>query len=631
MPYFSSGGRSDVAQSRYLAAHMDHWEPDSTWFREEHNPVSPVYGGRMVDPDRLYLWAWDARPFPAFPLRRDVWRDDENWHRGHWLNGRISSVAVADLITAILGDHGLPAADVSRVGGSLMGYLVGSPATARAALEPVADLFGIAAFDKGGALAFRDENATVGVATQIEALVVPDNAPALERVRAAAAELPDAAELSFVEPFHEYQTSVARTVLPEANAGGNRSIGISGGLEDGAAAAVLEDWLRRKHLARDSVGFSVPASEVEIVPGALVRLAGESRAFLVTDVEEGLSRKVNARRIGRVSPAPWRASRQTRIVAPPAIAGAPYAVTLDLPAMPGGQDQFRIAAYARPWRSQVVYVSPEESGFAHTATISTPSTLGALGDSLGAGPSGRVDNRSSITVSLYHGELASVPSIQMLNGANVAAVGADNGAWEIVQFGDAEEIAPSMWRLSGLLRGQFGTEDAALAGASSGATFVLLNNSVVRSGLAPELAGLPLNWKVGPSGYSLADPVFVGLSDVGGLRARMPLSPVHLRQKREPDSGLTLTWIRRGRIDADNWLAEDIPLGEEFERYRVEIGPVGGPATRVIEVSSPSWTYPADQIGSDFPMRPMPVEVVVRQIGVTVGAGLSARLSFNLE
>ena len=631
MPYFSSSGRSDVAQARFLTAHMDHWDPVSDYFEETFNPVSPVYDGRMVDADRMYLWAWDARPFPAFPLRRDVWRDDENWHRGHWLNGRISSVAVADLIGAIINDHGLPPADVSRVGGSAMGYVVTSPGTARVALEPIAELFGIAGYDSGGALAFRDENALVGAEVAVGPLVVPDSASTLERVRIGDMELPEAAELSFVEPFQDYQTSVARTELPEADAGGTRAISIPGGMEDGAAAGVLEDWLRRKHLARDSVSFSIPATKVDIAPGALVTVGGARGAFLVTDVEEGLARKVHARRIARSTPAPWRASRQTRLVSPPIIPGAPYVEMLDLPTMPGGQDQFRIAAYAKPWRTQMVYMSPEDQGFVHSATVSSPSTMGALVERLEGGPSGRVHEGSEIEVALYSGELSSASAMQMLNGANLAAVRADNGVWEVVQFGDAEEIAPHRWRLSRLLRGQFGTEDAASAGASVGASFVLLNSAVAKTGLMGELAGLPLNWKVGPSAHSLADPVFFGVNAAGGIRARLPLSPVHLRLKREDDGAAKLSWIRRGRVDADSWQSQDTPLGEEFERYRIEIGASGGAVVRIVEVDRAEWEYTAGDIASDFPARPVAVTVSVRQISAVAGAGLAARRDFTLN
>ena len=67
---------------------VDHPEFDGS------NPVSPIYGGPMVDPAHLHLWAWDARPYPYFPECTDVWSDGANWERGHWLNGRLGSVTL---------------------------------------------------------------------------------------------------------------------------------------------------------------------------------------------------------------------------------------------------------------------------------------------------------------------------------------------------------------------------------------------------------------------------------------------------------------------------------------------------------------------------------------------------------
>src|SRR5690606_7301118 len=117
------------------------------------------------------------------------------------------------------------------------------------------------------------------------------------------------AELNFVEPFRDYQTSVARSALPDRAGAGKRTLGIPGGMEEGAAAAVLEDWVYRKRVARDSVSFALPPSAVDIVPGSLVSLDGAGGVYLVSDVESGLSRRITARRLERATPTPWRPSR----------------------------------------------------------------------------------------------------------------------------------------------------------------------------------------------------------------------------------------------------------------------------------------------------------------------------------
>src|SRR5690606_12796543 len=125
-----------------------------------------------------------------------------------------------------------------------------------------------------------------------------------------------------------------------------------------------------------------------------------------------------------------------------------------------------------------------------------------------------------------------------------------------------------IWRLTGLLRGQLGTNDAMSVGAPAGADFVLLDDAVRPTGLLESEAGLLLNWRVGPSGADFSSSSFATSAQVGGLRALLPLSPVHLRGTRI-GGDLQLSWIRRGRIDADKWEGLDIPLGEEREEYRL--------------------------------------------------------------
>ncbi|MBY0422023.1 MAG: glycoside hydrolase TIM-barrel-like domain-containing protein, partial [Parvularculaceae bacterium] len=78
-PYFSSGARDDLAQRRLIEAELA-WQGDPA-----RNPTSSVYGGPMIEGS--YAYCWDARPFPFFPARRDLWGDAPQWARGHWLNG----------------------------------------------------------------------------------------------------------------------------------------------------------------------------------------------------------------------------------------------------------------------------------------------------------------------------------------------------------------------------------------------------------------------------------------------------------------------------------------------------------------------------------------------------------------
>ncbi|MGY6708362.1 MAG: baseplate multidomain protein megatron [Rhizobiaceae bacterium] len=631
-PHFSDKGRSDLAQRRFIEAHQEHWDPGHPAFVETGNPVSETYSGRMVDAARITLWAWDARPFPAFPARGDVWADGDNWQLGHWLNGRLSGIAVSDLIDAILADHELPGADTRGVAGTLTGYVSEDPTTARAALEPVAELFGLAAHEQGGDLIFFSE--TRGVQRkELSDLVIPDASPMRERTRLPDHELPGEVELGYRDLFLDHQGAVARAEKWSGAGAGRAALALPAVMDGGQARALLEDWLSRKWAGRESTKLALSPAARDIAPGALIAVADEAREYIVTRIDDGLSRQVSARRVRRNAPAPWRPATPPPGSNAAMLAAAPHAVFLDLPMGPqetSPENQFRVALRAKPWRSQIVLASPETTGFASRATVTAPATLGRLAASLVGGPEGRLDRFGSVLVELFDGEFASVSRLQMLNGANAAAIRSTSGAWEVVQFQTAQEIAPSLWRLTNLLRGQLGTGDAMAAGAEPGADLVLLGEAVGPAGLQSSEIGLELNWRVVPSGSDLDGTAAAQSVETGGVRAIIPLAPVHPRLRREGDAAV-FSWIRRGRFDADSWTGTDIPLGEAREAYLVSLGLPGSAPVRDWQVSEPRLTYPVAAIEADFGAVPAALELRVRQISESIGPGLPATALFPLS
>ncbi len=620
VPTASDGGRSDAAQRAFLAAHFAHWE------NADANPVSDLYGAPMVDLDRLYLWCWDARPYPAFPQNSDLWADGAAWQTGHWLNGRLSGVSIEDVIANVLADAGLPAARFDAVAGTVQGFVIEEPSSARGVLEPLCELFGIAAMEDGGTLNFKGASAGLSDTIAIDDMVVPDDdAPTMERQRQPDDIVPGEVELGYRDPMQDHQAAVARIVRGN---GRRVSIGFAGTIETGQAEALATDWLARQAGGRETLRFAVPPNDGAAKLGRVIEVA--DTRWRVTGLEDGLTRQVEAVRLVPVTPTPWRPGGRTAIGAPP-LAGPPHVLFLDLPMVSGTSapdTRFMIAARARPWRSQVALVSPAADGFAARATIVRPANIGRLASALPPGASGRVSPGVQIDVELYDGELSSTTRLQMLNGANAAAARSATGNWEVLQFESAEEIAPSLWQITGLLRGQVGTEDASLAGAPAGADFVVLDDALVPAGLLASEAGLSLNWKVGPVGDDLASGNFVDAAVAGGIRARQPLSPVHLAARRTGDGSVSVSWIRRGRIDADGWDGAEIPLGEERETYLVELMS-GETVVRSAELAESAWTYPAAAIAADFGAMPATLDLRVRQIGLL--AGQPARRTISIH
>lgn len=87
----------------------------------------------------------------------------------------------------------------------------------------------------------------------------------------------------------------------------------------------------------------------------------------------------------------------------------------------------------------------------------------------------------------------------VLGGGNAVAVETAEG-WEVLQFRLAELVGAEVWRLSGLLRAQQGTDGEMRAGAVVGALVVFLEPGLARVDLARAERGLPLIWRAGPRG-----------------------------------------------------------------------------------------------------------------------------------
>lgn len=207
-PVFSRGVRDDLVQARTLEATIARFDPrlgaPDAW-----NPVSHVYGGRMVDPGRLHVWAWDARPYPAFPDREETWGDAANWETGHWLNGRLESAPLDRLATSLLADLGAPPVQPEGLDAVLDGYVVDRPMSARAALEPLARLYGFDLSQGCGRLRLVGPRRRTALSLEASDLLPPREGESIRLARAQETELPLEITVGFSDGERDYRRATA--------------------------------------------------------------------------------------------------------------------------------------------------------------------------------------------------------------------------------------------------------------------------------------------------------------------------------------------------------------------------------------------------------------------------------------
>jgi hypothetical protein len=623
LPPFSNGGPDPAIQARLIEAVMRHWATPAPGIGTDRNPLSPLYGGPMAALDRLYAWAWDARPYPAFPDASTVWRDAPSYVTGHWLNGRIGALTLDRLAVAIAADFGVMI-EASDLVAPIIGAVIDRPMSGREALEPLAALYGVDAVDRDGVIRLRARAGGAPTELLSDGLIEPDKGGVINRSRMEERDLPAAMQVAFADPSADYQSAVEQSRRIGVETRGLVQLAAGLAIARGEARRRVDIALQDRWIGRETVRFALPPSRLALEPGDPVRvtIAGRPQTYAITAITRSRVLEIEARRIE-----PGIFDAPAEVIEPggyrlPVMAGRPEALLLDLPVLPGGAAALQwLAATLDPWPGALeVWRSIDGASFAFHRALTRPATLGALVEPLGAGYAGRWDGTARLVVRVYGtGDLVSRPKAEVLDGANLIALARPDGALEMVQFATARLIAPFVFELSDLLRGQLGTEGA-IGPLPAGTAFVLVDEALLALSTSPDELGRPFRWRIAPPGRSLEDPSVVELAAAPGLASLKPYAPVQIRARREP-AGIRLTFIRRTRTGGDGWEARDPPLGEDAERYEIDIL-AGAAVRRTIATNEPAALYAlADEL-ADFAAPQTRLDVKVFQISSLAGRGL---------
>ena len=578
VPYFSRGWRDDAIQRAYLEATYL-W-----WGEAANNPISSVYGARMLRVPECAAWTWDARPYPFFPELSDVWTDGPNWRLGHWLTGRLGAVSLAALVRHLCLRAGMPEARiaVSSLWGAVEGYVITALESPRSSITTLSRHFGFDAVESEGVIRFvmRGRGPVVTLAPDDLVAAGTADGEVLELIRAQETELPEALKWQMARADEEYDAALveARRITVDAARIASESFPMAVPPEEAerrCRRALMEAWT-----GRETASFRLPPSRLALDPADVVMLAHDGREleFRLVSVSDAEARGIEAVRQDRavydLPPGEPRSTSLARAV----VFGAPEVALLDLPQLREDQPAHRplVAAHARPWPgAMAVWRGPGEDGFDLLTTVSRRARMGVLVSDLYAGPTSRFDMGNALIIDLLFGTLESVTDLALFAGANALAVESAPGVWEVLQATNAELLAPGRYRLTRLLRGQRGTEGAMANPAPAGSRVVVLDEALGVLPIAEADLGLPATWLIGPASLPFTDETYVAASftpEGVGLR---PFSVVHVEQpwrKARSPGDLTICWTRRSRaLVADSWTGSEVPLAEETEAYEVEI------------------------------------------------------------
>lgn len=532
-------------------------------------------------------------------------------------------------VGAILEDFDFTAFDTSGINGMVPGFVIDRVMSARDAMQPLELAYFFDALESGAKVIFRHRGGEPSLRTfDRDGLVeVKPESALLSLTRGQETELPASAKVTFIRSDGDYRQAVAEARRLTGASGRVAQAELPLVLEAERAGAIAESWLYETWSARERAGFTLPPSALALEPGDIVTVTadGIENLIAIREISENVAREIDGRSIDPPVYAAVTVPGRTVGSAPPIATGAPEFEFLDLPLLRGDErpEQGYIAAAKEPWPGAIaVFASPTTAGFTLKSLVQFASVLGETLDEFPPGPVGVFDRATRCRVEIGAGELASATPEALFSGANTAAIRNADGAWEVFQYATATLVAPRTYELSGLLRGQAGTEAAMTAALPAETRVVFLSEALAPIDISLAEIGLPLNWRVGPAVYDIGHESYVARTHAFQGIGLRPLSPVHVRGARA-SGNLAVTWVRRTRVGGDNWEPPDVPLSEEQERYEIDILD-GATVKRTLTSTLPAVTYTSAQQVADFGAPQASVAVAIFQMSAAFGRGAAA-------
>ncbi|MBL4800673.1 MAG: phage tail protein, partial [Emcibacter sp.] len=538
-------------------------------------------------------------------------------------------IMLSSIISDICKLSQVPSHDSSDLTQMVGGYMIPGPMKSRSAIEELAQIYHFDVVEQEDRLVFRRLNRVSDV------VILPDeyaqsakNSNSSDKItltRRQDMELPREIGLSFIDPARDYQTGHQRArrlnVASDIVRQGAYPLVISAD----TAKTASEIQLDLAWVGREMASFTLPHKYNDLVPGDIVSLmmAGELQDFLLQETEIG-QRGVNCQAVKFSKSLLERSSLADSGLAPvqqvEPLAESQF-IPLDMPTITGENISspvffWAVAAGTGKWSGAGLFISRDnDQTYSQIDFTAGDVVSGLMENVLGDGPRAYWDYGNEILVRLDNSahSLSGVTPDAVLNGANIAWVGG-----EVIQFQQAFLEVDGSYRLTGLLRGRRGT-DGKINGHVSDEVFVLLTEATVNAvGLNFSDIGLTRQFKVVTAGGTVegAAPV----NHTFGAEVLKPFSPVHGQGIRDSSGNITLKWIRRSRVGGD-WIDNaDVPLGELYEKYDVEILS-GGAVVRTLTTTVPELVYSATLQIDDFGSLQENLDVRITQISDVVGRG----------
>ncbi|WP_420140895.1 phage tail protein [Sphingomonas sp.] len=482
----------------------------------------------------------------------------------------------------------------------------------RGAIEAIAAVHPLSLSDDGATLRIGAEETWTPAARWLGAQADDEGGAAIMRESRPAGSLPDMVAVAYYDPARDYQAGLQRA----RRAGSARNedrVDLPAAVPGDLARGLAEAALTRSWRGRRRATVHLPWRYLGARAGQRIALADGVWRIEAIALEQ-MALTVRLRSDDPGAPTPIGADPGRAAAAADTQAGQTRLMLVELPSLDEvaavtPQMFLAAAGSAAGWRRAEANFSLDGgANWSPLGRTAPPAVIGRAVDVVGPASAALFDQINRVTIELAHDGMAlqGADDAGLAAGANFALLGE-----ELIQFGEAVQVAPRRFRIGRLMRGARGTEHA-IDAHQADEGFLLLD----RATLLP----LPLTRAVVGSAVSV---MALGPGD-GGAAVRAdktargdalrPLAPVALSAERLGDGTIRFRWRRRSRTGWAWVDGADAPLGEDVERYRLDLSSAAA-ARRSIMLDQPLYDYPLAAQDEDGLASPTTITAAVVQQG----------------
>ncbi|MFT0819928.1 MULTISPECIES: glycoside hydrolase TIM-barrel-like domain-containing protein [Wolbachia] len=437
-PRYSNGEVSFLSQKIAIEGTLKKWQ-----------------SSEMVE--KMFLWAWDARPFPYFPNLCDVWADCHNWQTGHWIQGKLSQLNISDVLSDLLQKTGLKSDqfDTSNVKGLLSGYVINDQQSVRSIIKMLQSCYFFDVVEQDSKLKFVQKGRGVTTGIPIGEMVFSNNS---KLANISQLDLNNKVNVVYFNRNFGYPIDVKYAELPKQGAAITVEIPLI--MEEGEAQNIAEVLLYSSWQERNIYNFKLPIKYAWLVPSDVITILDGEKKHTVRIIKTKFeSMSIQVIGVGydhSIYKLSFPSTRSLMLKEyPPSHISKTIVEMIDLPDIKGNSASFTLISEEKNWKGATLFISYNDKDYKPIASTNKQSTYGYVMESTDEG----------LIVVLRFGNITSIAD------SNLALVGK-----EIVKFQNAELIDKNKYKLSNLIRGQEGTKEYQ---HTAGEKFVLLDDSII--------------------------------------------------------------------------------------------------------------------------------------------------------